>query len=94
MSYLFYKHYLHTHVMPPAKGVTQSAVHRLRTTKDIANEITEECERMIDAELDGTFPASDTPSWTMAGSVVSNHYRSRIGAMHVDALPLHFDQHS
>lgn len=31
----------------------------------------EECERLMDEELDDTFPASDPPSWTMGGSVVS-----------------------
>lgn len=30
----------------------------------------EECERLVDEELDDTFPASDSPSWTMGGSVV------------------------
>jgi hypothetical protein len=32
---------------------------------------TEERERLMDEELDDTFPASDPPSWTMGGSVVS-----------------------
>lgn len=32
----------------------------------------EECERLLDDELDDTFPASDPPSWTMGGSVVSS----------------------
>jgi hypothetical protein len=31
----------------------------------------EERERLLDEELDDTFPASDPPSWTMGGSVVS-----------------------
>lgn len=31
----------------------------------------EECERLLDRELTGTFPASDPPSWTMGGSHVS-----------------------
>lgn len=30
----------------------------------------EERERLLDEELDDTFPASDPPSWTMGGSVV------------------------
>jgi hypothetical protein len=30
----------------------------------------EECERLLDKELDDTFPASDPPSWTMGGSLV------------------------
>jgi hypothetical protein len=32
---------------------------------------TEERERLMDEELDDTFPASDPPSWTMGGSIVS-----------------------
>jgi ketosteroid isomerase-like protein len=32
---------------------------------------TEERERLMDEELDDTFPASDPPSWTMGGSVAS-----------------------
>ncbi|HJP99301.1 MAG TPA: hypothetical protein VJ862_12115 [Rhodanobacteraceae bacterium] len=31
----------------------------------------DERERLLDEELDDTFPASDPPSWTMGGSVVS-----------------------
>ena len=31
----------------------------------------EERERLLDEELDDTFPASDPPSWTLGGSVVS-----------------------
>lgn len=31
----------------------------------------EECERLVDSELVGTFPASDAPSWTLGGSHVS-----------------------
>lgn len=31
----------------------------------------EECERLLDKELIDTFPASDPPSWTMGGSLVS-----------------------
>jgi len=31
---------------------------------------TEERERLLDEELDDTFPASDPPSWTMGGSIV------------------------
>ena len=30
-----------------------------------------ERERLLDDELDDTFPASDPPSWTMGGSHVS-----------------------
>ena len=33
--------------------------------------VAEERERLMDEELDDTFPASDPPSWTMGGSVVS-----------------------
>jgi len=29
------------------------------------DESTAECERLLDDALDGTFPASDPPSWTM-----------------------------
>jgi len=32
----------------------------------------EQRERLLDEELDDTFPASDPPSWTMGGSVVSS----------------------
>jgi hypothetical protein len=46
-------------VPPPTdRASTQSAV--------------EERERLLDEELDDTFPASDPPSWTMGGSVVSS----------------------
>ena len=31
----------------------------------------DERERLMDEELDDTFPASDPPSWTMGGSIVS-----------------------
>lgn len=31
----------------------------------------DERERLLDEELEDTFPASDPPSWTMGGSVVS-----------------------
>ncbi|HEY9111335.1 MAG TPA: hypothetical protein VIM92_06145 [Rhodanobacteraceae bacterium] len=31
----------------------------------------DECERLLDKELTDTFPASDPPSWTLGGSVVS-----------------------
>jgi len=94
MSYLFYKHYLHKHAIPLATVDTQSTGDHSPSTIDSTSRSTDECERMIDAELEGTFPASDPPSWTMGGSVVSKHHRHRIGALHADALHLHFDQHS
>lgn len=35
------------------------------------NLTTEERERLLDEVLEGTFPASDPPSWTMGAAVVS-----------------------
>jgi len=82
ISYLFYKHYLRTHIIPPATDDARSTVQcsQVRqTAKAVASTIIDECEKMIDMELDGTFPASDPPSWTMGGSVVSKRHRQRIG---------------
>jgi len=78
MSYLFYKHYLHTYMTPPATADTRSIVHGLQATHAAVSQVIDECEKMIDMELDGAFPASDPPSWTMGGSVVSKRRRQRI----------------
>lgn len=41
-----------------------------RVPKDDRN-AKKECERLLDGELEDTFPASDPPSWTLGGSHVS-----------------------
>jgi hypothetical protein len=52
----------HRRAPPPAKT---AKARPGRETSDQAR------ERLLDEELDDTFPASDPPSWTMGGSVVS-----------------------
>lgn len=65
VSYLFYKHYLQTHIAPHTAAGVSSQPSESPATKDPAGQHIAECERRIDAELDGTFPASDPPSWTL-----------------------------
>jgi len=71
MSYLFYKHYLQTHIVPP----THTGSHPQNSpspSEKVANQNNiEECERRIDAELAASMPASDAPSWTLGGSLIS-----------------------
>ncbi|MGH8396766.1 MAG: hypothetical protein ACRETA_00785 [Gammaproteobacteria bacterium] len=73
MSYLFYKHYLLTHKVPPDRATANPKGHRPGALKDALDEATDKRERMIDRQLDATFPASDPPSWTLGGSLVSQH---------------------
>ncbi len=63
------------HDFPPRKhsrgGDNATPTHRFRKPAPDREESKAECERLLDEELDDTFPASDPPSWTMGGSHVS-----------------------
>ena len=71
MSYLFYKHYLHTHTVPPSTVGLPPDQERKPTSSEAQTKSVEERERLIDEELAGSFPASDPPSWTLGGSLAS-----------------------
>lgn len=71
MSYLFYKNYLHTSVVPVGNGGTPTGKPSAPASKPARKRSVEECERLIDDELAGSFPASDPPSWTLGGSIAS-----------------------
>ena len=49
--------------VPPREDLVRARARREKAD--------EERERLLDEELDDTFPASDPPSWTMGGSIVS-----------------------
>lgn len=62
----------HTRDHPASGGRRRIPPHAERDLAHSAGEpAIEERERLLDEELDDTFPASDPPSWTMGGSVVS-----------------------
>lgn len=71
MSYLFYKHYLRSPAAPSRGGRTPKARPSAPASPPARKLSIEECERMIDEQLAGSFPASDPPSWTLGGSVAS-----------------------
>jgi hypothetical protein len=73
MSYLFFKHYLGTHMVKQDMADTHSGNPDPQELDNTSSRTVEGRERMIDTELDGTFPASDPPSWTMGGSLVSQY---------------------
>jgi hypothetical protein len=63
---------------PPRRRTTGNRPHAVlpgparasvQAERDVSDK--DECERLLDEELVGTFPASDPPSWTMGGSHVS-----------------------
>lgn len=54
-----------------AAAVVWSSLRRCGTAELRRESPRDECERLVDNELDDTFPASDPPSWTMGGSHVS-----------------------
>jgi hypothetical protein len=53
----------------PSQGTTPESRRSDRMSRRDA--LKDECERLLDKELTDTFPASDPPSWTLGGSVVS-----------------------
>ncbi|MBU6421219.1 MAG: hypothetical protein KGQ62_03970 [Gammaproteobacteria bacterium] len=74
MSYLFYKHYLRNCVAPVTGGGTPPRARPAAPASPPARKIAvDKCERMIDDELAASMPASDPPSWTLGGSLVSKH---------------------
>lgn len=74
MSYLFYKHYLHSFALPPGAGGTPPAKAPEPAKKLARERSAEECERLIDDELATSMPASDAPSWTLGGSLASRRH--------------------
>lgn len=73
MSYLFYKHYLQSTAPSHGGGASSAKPAVVHATKDHRKRDTEDRERRIDAELAASMPASDSPSWTLGGSIVSKH---------------------
>jgi hypothetical protein len=59
------------HTRNPSSGGERRLVRPPMDRAGTQNAV-EERERLLDEELDDTFPASDPPSWTMGGSVVSS----------------------
>lgn len=79
MSYLFYKHYLHTSIAPRSGGGAGSKQPVSPSSKPLSgfgsqDVDIEECERRIDEELAASFPASDPPSWTLGIPTASHRY--------------------
>ena len=73
MSNLIYKHYLRSPAPPSRGGGTPKSRRSAPASSPARKPSLEECERMIDEQLDGSFPASDPPSWTLGGSIASTH---------------------
>lgn len=71
MSYLFYKHYLRSQAEPAGRGGLPPSRRSLPASKPTRSRTREDCERLLDEELAGSFPASDPPSWTLGGSLAS-----------------------
>lgn len=77
MSYLFYKHYLQSHIVPSdARGAPGHAAHE-RGNQPSSKQFIEDRERCIDEELSASMPASDPPSWTLGGSAISKRRHNK-----------------
>lgn len=61
----------HAHPTKPHADSTQAETAREAFRAARRDASRKERERLLDDELDDTFPASDPPSWTLGGSHVS-----------------------
>lgn len=71
VAYLPYKRHLRSFALPTGTGGTPPPKPPASSVKPARTPSPEDCERMIDDELAGSFPASDPPSWTLGGSIAS-----------------------
>lgn len=75
MTYLFYKHYLRSYILPPDAADNPKPPADKVTGKRSDEQFIAERERRIDAELSASMPASDPPSWTLGGSCIGQRRR-------------------
>ncbi len=67
MSYRFHKPYLQQAVTRHGAAGAAGNINATPRRKDSAERNMEEREPYVDTILDGSFPASDPPPWTLGG---------------------------